>query len=354
MRNVRLGVLTNGGDCPGLNAAIRAVVKTAAGEFGMSVLGIRDGYSGLLEPYSTVELGMAEVQGLLPRGGTILGTGRNDPFHWPGPDGSVTDRSGDVLRAFAELELSALIVIGGDGSLGCARDLAQIGLPIIGIPKTIDNDVACTDASIGFDTAVVTAMEAIDKLHTTAESHHRTMVIELMGRHTGWIALAAGVAGGADVILIPEMPYHHESVSAKIRDRMMQGRLFSIVVAAEGALASGEGTASKTSHVGGAGERVAAAIAAETGRDVRITVLGHIQRGGNASAADRLLATRLGAAAVRMAVQEMTGHMAALRGGNIVPVPLAGAVGTLNLVPTDHDLIRAARSLGASLGQLAE
>jgi phosphofructokinase-like protein len=350
----RVGILTNGGDCPGLNAAIRSVVKTATDELGIEVVGIRDGYAGLIEPEKILTLRAAEVQGLLPRGGTFLGTSRVDPFRWPESDGSTSNRSGDALRAAERLGLDGIIVIGGDGSLGAARDLSEAGMPIVGIPKTIDNDVSCTDASIGFDTAVTTAMEAIDRLHSTAESHHRIMILEVMGRHTGWIALAAGVAGGADVILIPELPYHLPPVMAKIESRMTQGRLFSILVVAEGALAAGEGTLSKTSHVGGMGERVACQLAGAMGREVRATVLGHIQRGGGPSASDRLLATRFGAAAARFAHDGCFGRMAAVQRGAIVAVPIADAVAQLNRVPIEGDLVRAAQSTGASLGTLGD
>lgn len=348
----RIGVLTNGGDCPGLNAAIRSVVKTATDELGLEVIGIRDGYAGLIEPHKTLELGATEVQGLLPRGGTFLGTSRIDPFHWPEASGSMSDRSGEVLASMERLGLDALIVIGGDGSLGAAQDLTNVGVPVVGVPKTIDNDVSCTDASIGFDTAVATAMEAIDRLHTTAESHHRIMILEVMGRHTGWIALAAGVAGGADVILIPELPYHLRPVMDKIESRMAQGRLFSILVVAEGALAAGEGTLSKTSHVGGMGERVAHELGQRMGREARATVLGHIQRGGGPSASDRLLATRFGAAGVHFARDGRFGQMVALQRGEIVSVPIAEAVAQLNLVPIEGDLVHAAQSAGASLGTL--
>lgn len=349
----RIGVLTNGGDCPGLNAAIRSVVKTAVDEFGVEVVGSCDGFEGLIEPGKAIGLGPAEVRGLLPRGGTFLGTSRVDPFRWPGPDGSTSDRSRDLIHTVERLGLEAVIVIGGDGSLGAARDLSDVGVPVVGMPKTIDNDVSCTDASIGFDTAVVTAMEAIDRLHTTAESHHRIMILEVMGRHTGWIALASGVAGGADVILIPELPYHLDVVTAKIESRMAQGRLFSILVIAEGALAAGEGTLSKASHVGGMGGRVARELEQAMGREVRATVLGHIQRGGSPSASDRLLATRFGAAAVRFAWEARFGQMVALQRGDIVAVPIADAVAQLNLVPIEGDLVRAAQSTGASLGSVA-
>lgn len=347
----RLGVLTNGGDCPGLNAAIRAVCKTASDELGIEVVGIRDGFDGLIEPGRTVVLDRSRVQGLLPRGGTFLGTSRCNPFHWEDAAGEPSDRSGDVLRQAEGLGLCGVVVIGGEGSLSAARDLQQIGLPVVGIPKTIDNDVGCTDASIGFDTAVVTAMEAIDRLHTTAESHHRVMILEVMGRHTGWIALAAGIAGGADVILIPELPYRLEAVAAKIDRRIAQGRLFSIVVAAEGAFAEGRGVLSKSSPVGGIGERLASELHAAIGRDVRATVLGHIQRGGGPSASDRLLATRFGAAAARLVDEGRFGFMVALQRGEIAAVPIADAIAELNVVPRDGDLVRTAQSAGASLGQ---
>ena len=354
----RIGVLTGGGDCPGLNAVIRAVVKTAVNELGMTVFGITDGFEGLVRDGRCVyELTPDSVRGLLPRGGTILGaSNRGNPFAFPATrkGRAVTvDKSRTVMNRFKALGLDALVVIGGDGSLNIAHEFALRGMPVVGVPKTIDNDLSATDYTFGFNTAVRTATEAIDKLHTTAESHHRVMTLEVMGRDAGWIALSAGVAGGADVILIPEIPYRIGRVCEFIAARRDAGRTFSIVVAAEGARpASGRAVyadaASK--RLGGIGHKVAHDIARKSGHETRVTVLGHLQRGGSPSAFDRILASRFGAAAARLAAERGFDRMVCLHGQRIESVPLADAVGKLKTVPLDGDLVRTARDLGISFG----
>lgn len=360
-RRARLGVLTGGGDCPGLNAVIRAVVKAAHGDFGWEVIGIEDSFEGLLAPDKARPITPADVRGILPRGGTILGTtNRSNPFAYRTlRDGQVVveDRSADALRSIAELGLDGLIVIGGDGSLKIGLEFQRLGVPIVGVPKTIDNDLSATDVTFGFDTAVLTATEAIDKLHTTAESHHRIMILELMGRTVGWIATHAGIAGGADVILIPEIPFSIQCVCDKIHDRDAHGAKFSIVVVAEGAAPiGGEVVTQETfgalreKRLGGIGQRVAEALAACTDREVRVTVLGHLQRGGSPTPFDRLLGTRFGAAAVHLFAKGGFGRMVALRGTEIVDVPLEDAVGQIKSVPPDGELVRTARALGISFG----
>lgn len=357
----RIGILTGGGDCPGLNAVIRAVVRTASNEFGWEVLGIEDGYDGLLEPDKVRPLTDAEVRGILPKGGTILGTAnRGNPFaRCVIRDGQqvVCDMSSEALECIKDLGLDALIVVGGDGTLSAAKELADMGAPIVGVPKTIDNDISATDVTFGFDTALVTATEAIDKLHTTAESHHRVMVIEVMGRNAGWIALNAGLAGGADVILIPEIPFDIANVCEEIYERARNGSKFSIVVVAEGAAPVGgklayqsEGDALRQSRLGGMGDIVAQQIAEMTGIETRCTVLGHLQRGGSPTPFDRILGTRFGGAAVRAVAAGSFGVMVALRGTAIDTVPLADAVGQLKLVDPAGDLVRTAKGLGIAVG----
>lgn len=362
---LRLGVLTGGGDCPGLNAVLRAVVKTAIYDYGADVLGIEDGFAGLIEPAKTRPLGVADVRGLLPRGGTILGSSnRADPFHYEVlRDGQVQvlDVADTVLQRIEEYGLTALIVIGGDGSMRIAHELMPRGLRVIGVPKTIDNDLYGTEASVGFNTAVTTAMEALDKLHTTAESHHRVLVIEVMGRHAGWIALEAGLAGGADAILLPEIPYHLDSVAETIAQRRQRGAAFSLVVVAEGATPAG-GTAlyraerdlGGMARLGGIGEQVASALKTLCQMDARAIVLGHVQRGGSPSAFDRLLATRFGAMAVRLAVQGQQGQMVRLHNGAITPLPISTAVSQPKRVEVDHDVVQAALGLGICLGDRPE
>lgn len=348
-----IGVLTGGGDCPGLNAVIRAVVKTATDGYGMKVTGVEDGFEGLIYPKDRIrELTSWDVRGILPRGGTILGTtNRGNPFEYAGPKGGKSDMSQTVLRNIAQLGIEALIVIGGDGSLKIANQFSELGVKVVGIPKTIDNDLSATDVTFGFDTALNTAMEALDRLHTTAESHHRVMVLELMGRDAGWIALEAGIAGGADVILIPEIPFDLGSVCRKVQGRNRAGRAFSIVVVAEGAMEKGgKQIYAEPGRLGGMGEHVARRIHEETKLDTRVTVLGHLQRGGSPSAFDRILGTRYGAAAAHLVAEGGFGRMVCLHTPKITSVPLAEAVNVMKRVPLDGDVMRSARSVGISFG----
>jgi ATP-dependent phosphofructokinase / diphosphate-dependent phosphofructokinase len=357
----RIGLLTGGGDCPGLNAVIRAVVKTAINEYGWEVLGIEDGFEGLIKPGKARLLDVTDVRGLLPRGGTILGsTNRANPFHYEvrtNGEVKVFDVSETVVHRAREYGIEGLIVIGGDGSMRIAHELMQQGLQVVGVPKTIDNDLYGTEVSVGFDTAVTTAMEALDKLHTTAESHHRVLVVEVMGRHAGWIALAAGVAGGADVILMPEIPYHLDVIADKINQRNQSGAQFSIVVVAEGSMPLGgeavyqaQRDLGGVSRLGGIGEVIAAQLRRMCHADVRCTVLGHLQRGGSPTACDRLLATRFGAMAVHLIAQGQVGHMVALRDGHMTAVPISDAVSRPKQVPLDSDLVRAAVGLTICVG----
>ncbi|MFY9865930.1 MAG: 6-phosphofructokinase [Trebonia sp.] len=336
---MRVGVLTGGGDCPGLNAVIRAVVRRGVQEFGLEFVGFRDGWRGPLEA-DTVPLDVHAVRGILPRGGTILGSSRTNPFKENGPGRTGVDRIKDNL---AGLGVDALIVIGGEDTLGVAARLYDEGIPVVGVPKTIDNDLGATDYTFGFDTAVNIAMEAIDRLHTTAESHHRALIVEVMGRHAGWIALHAGLAGGANVILIPERPFDIDRVVAWVEHRF-QTRYAPIVVVAEGAhpahddlaLTSAELDSFGHVRLGGVGQLLAEEIEKRTGKEARCTVLGHIQRGGTPTAFDRVLATRFGLHAVAAVYDEAFGTMVALRGTDIVRVPLVEATRELKLVPVDR------------------
>jgi ATP-dependent phosphofructokinase / diphosphate-dependent phosphofructokinase len=357
----RVAINTGGGDAPGLNAVIRAAVLTALNR-GWEVWGIRKGYGGLLGEDEMVELTRDSVRGITHLGGTILGTtNRGNPFKWPvrGPDGELTtvDRSDELIEAFRRRGFDAMIAIGGDGSLHIANELAKKGLPVVGVPKTIDNDLAATQVTFGFHTAVQTASDALDKLHSTAESHERVMVVELMGRHTGWIALFAGVSATADVILIPEIPFRIESVCDKIMSREAEGRMFSIVVAAEGARpADGEAAfveearPGAAARYGGIAERVATEIADRTGKETRSLVLGHLQRGGSPNAYDRLISLRFGAAAVRCVAEGSFGTMVALDPPEVRAVPLQNAIDRIKTVPLDSDVMITARGLGISFG----
>ncbi len=358
----RLGILTGGGDAPGLNAVIRAVVKSATLNGDFEVTGIKDGFDGLLEGQGgIVELTAESVRGILPQGGTILGTAnRGNPFAREViEDGKtvVKDVSDEVVERVEEIGLDCLIVVGGDGTLHISEELLEKGCPIVGVPKTIDNDVPGTDVSFGFDTAVTTATEAIDRLHTTAESHHRVMVLELMGRDAGFIALHAGVSGGADVILIPEIPFGFDAVCHKIRSRIESGRLFSIMAVAEGAFPQGgsksyreEGDQVREGRLGGIGRIVAERIGQDCGVETRVTVLGHLQRGGSPTTFDRWLATRYGGAAMRAAVAGRHGTMVALHGKEIVEVDLAEALREQKRVDVDGDAVQTARAIGLCLG----
>jgi len=357
----RIAINTGGGDAPGLNAVIRATTLAALRE-GWEVLGIRRGYMGILEGEVDGEPGVfpltaQAVRGITHLGGTILGTTtRGNPFGLEvrKPDGTwgKVDRSEEIVEAFRRLEIDALVAIGGDGSLNIADALHRKGLPVIGVPKTIDNDLRATDTTFGFQTAVEVATDAIGRLHSTAEAHQRAMVVQLMGRHTGWIALHSGLAGGADVILIPEIPYSIHAVAEKIRDRDAHGRRFSIIVVAEGALQRGgdPSYADESGRYGGIAERVAADIEAVTGKETRTLVLGHIQRGGEPNAYDRNLALRFGAAAVRCIREGSLGTMVALQGNRVVAVPLAEAVAEIKRVPLDDDMVITGRQLGVSFG----
>lgn len=347
----RIGVLTSGGDAPGLNAVIRAVVKAASG-MGWEVLGIEYGFEGLLGEKTYRVLTNADVQGLLPRGGTMLRTTNKGHFVARRPDMSPEDDPYiQAVQAMRDLGLRALITIGGEGTQRIALELHKLGAPVIGVPKTIDNDLAGTDRTFGFDTALQVATDAIDRLHTTAASHNRVMVLEVMGRHTGWIALHAGLAGGADIILIPEIPFDVEILATKVRQREATGSTFSIVVVAEGARPLGGSEMYLTEgRLGGIGHFVGDKIQQLTGKDTRVVVLGHVQRGGSPSPHDRLLSTRYGAAAVKAAVDGIFGEMVSLRSDEITTVPLEEATGHLKTVRIHSDLVLSARSLGVSFG----
>ena len=357
----RIAVNTGGGDAPGLNAVIRAVVH-AARRRGWEVWGIRKGYDGILEDDELIPLDLGAVRGISHLGGTILGTtNRGNPFEWrrTNADGSVTvvDRSVEVVEAFKRHRLDALIAIGGEGSLGLANQLHKLGLPVVGVPKTIDNDLAATEVTFGFQTAVQTATEALDKLHSTAQSHERVMVVEVMGRTAGWIALHSGLAGTADVILLPEIPYDIAKVCAKIEERYASGRNFAIVVAAEGARPKDgneslieSAKAGQAARYGGIAERLAHDINARTGHETRALVLGHLQRGGTPTAFDRLISLRFGAAAVRTVAAGAFGTMVALDPPHIRAVSLADALQHVKRVPLDADEIATGRELGVSFG----
>lgn len=359
----RIAVLTGGGDAPGLNAVIRAVVRVANNDYQCEVIGVRKGYDGFLEEDGIIQLDSNSVSGILQRGGTILGAAnRGNPFaRVVIRDGKevVEDSSADCIRAIEKLGLDAVIVVGGDGTLKIARELFVRGVPVIGVPKTIDNDVSGTEVTFGFDTALNIATEALDRLHTTAESHHRVMILELMGRDAGFIALHAGVAGGADIILIPEIPFHYERICAKVQSRIQSGRMFSIVAVSEGAHPAGEqqvfsrsGDAVFVARLGGIGNTVGKFIESTCGAETRVTVLGHIQRGGTPTAFDRWLATRYGGAAVRLAANGGFGRMVALRNSKIIDIPLDEALAEPKRVDLHGDAILTARGLGISLGDL--
>jgi len=361
LRPNRVALLTGGGDCPGLNAVIRATSRTAF-NLGWEVWGVEDGFDGLLQK-NVRRLTRRDVRGILQVGGTILGTtNRANPFSYPVARGSRTvevDRSDQVVRNFRALGFDALIAIGGDGTLGIAERFARKGIPVVGVPKTIDNDIEATVITFGFDTAVSTATDALDKLHTTAESHKRVMVVEVMGRYAGWIALHSGIAGGADVILIPEIPFDVERVCEAVRARERAGREFSIVVAAEGAavkggrlLTRGPRQAGREVRLGGIAEWLAEEIGRRTGKETRSLVLGHLQRGGAPTTFDRLLGTRFGAAAMRFVAAKRFGAMVALDPPKVLAVPLRKAVGhgKIRRVPLSSDVIRSARDVGISFG----
>jgi ATP-dependent phosphofructokinase / diphosphate-dependent phosphofructokinase len=359
----RIGILTGGGDCPGLNAVIRGVVKGAVISRGWEVIGIEDGFDGLLNLEKCRPLTLETVRGILPRGGTILGTSnRGNPFSYPVANGEAVeyrDISPRVLANIEALGLDALVVVGGDGSLKIALDLSEQGVPIVGVPKTIDNDLLETDVTFGYNTALETATDAIDKLHSTAESHHRVMILEVMGRYAGWIALESGIAGGADVILIPEIPFAVAKICRSISDRKARGGRFSIIVTAEGAFPQGgrqvvkeagrEGGALE--RLGGIGDYVAREVGSCLDMDTRVTVLGHLQRGGSPSTFDRCLGSRFGIKALELIAAGEFGSMVCLRGRSIKSVPIVNAVHRLKLVDPDGEMVRAAEELGIMLGR---
>jgi phosphofructokinase-like protein len=354
----KIGVLTGGGDAPGLNAVIRAVVK-AAHNSKIEVVGLEDSFDGLIYPEKSRKLTPRDVTGILRLGGTILGTvNRGDPFAQPiqTPDGTF-DYADRVIEMFQKMGLDALVCIGGDGTLAISYEFYKKGIPLVCVPKTIDNDIVGTTSCFGFDTAVDFATEAIDRLHSTAEAHRRIMVVEVMGRYAGWIALHSGVAGGADVILVPEIPYDLESIARCIRNRDDWGARFSIVVVAEGAHAKDQRAAvieeAHKGHVerlGGEGARVAKQLGQLTGKETRYVILGHLQRGGSPTAFDRTLATRFGGKAVELILKGQFGKMVANHPPDLVPVPLGEVVGKTKTVPLDNDLLTTARAMGVSFG----
>ena len=358
---MRIAISTGGGDAPGLNAVIRAAVLSASSR-GWDILGICRGYFGLLGEDDIIPLTRDSVRGIAHQGGTILRTtNRGNPFLFPvrQADGtfSEVDRSAELLNSVSRLGIDAIVTIGGDGSLTIAQRLFELGVPIVGVPKTIDNDVSGTTTTFGFDTAVNTAIEAIDKLHTTAESHDRVLVMEVMGRHAGFIALHSGVAASADVILIPEIPFDIEKVCAKVRSRDRAGRHFSIVVVAEGAhpvggqeAILGKSLPGQDTRVGGVAGRIAWEVQERTGKESRSLVLGHLQRGGSPTGYDRLLATRFGGAAIEAVEQRKWGQMVALQPPHIVTIPFTEALQTSKRVELNHDIVRTARAAGISFG----
>jgi ATP-dependent phosphofructokinase / diphosphate-dependent phosphofructokinase len=353
MSDIRcIGIATGGGDAPGLNAVIRAATKAAIIKYGWKVIGIPDGFDGLIWPEKSFELTLKEVSGILPRGGTILGTtNRGDPFHYRTVENSKEvsrDISSQVIANAAKLGIDAIISIGGDGSQKIGYELFQKGMKIVGVPKTIDNDLSATQVTFGFDTALHTVTDAIDKIHTTAASHHRVMVVEVMGRDCGWIALEAGIAGGAHVILIPEIPFTIEHVCRYIAEREKIGKHFTIVVVAEGVKLPPE--MKENRRASSIGNLIGNAIAHGSKKEVRISVLGHIQRGGSPSPFDRILATRFGVAAVDLIAAGGFGMMVALHGDSIISVDVAHAIGHLKSVDPQGEMVRAARAIGIGFG----
>jgi 6-phosphofructokinase 1 len=354
-----IGLLTGGGDAPGLNAVIRSVVKTAAGVYNLKVVGVEDGFEGLLSPTQTREMKPENVRGLLPRGGTILGTRNRGRFvvHDTGGGRKPEESFAEAIENLGRLGIDGLVVLGGEGSLGIAHEFDRYGVPVIGVPKTIDNDLAATEMTFGFMTALDIATEALDRLHTTAASHDRVMVLEVMGRHTGWIALHSGISGGADVILIPEIPFTVEAVVEKVHERERCDSQFTIVVAAEGAAPVGgqeiyqdPGGSDHAPRLGGVGNYVAHEIERLTGKESRCVVLGHLQRGGTPNAFDRMLATNYGSCAVHALMRGEHGKMVALRAADIITVPLSKAVADVKTVPVASQLVRTARDVGISFG----
>lgn len=355
----KIGIVTGGGDCPGLNAVIRAVAKAAIRR-DWEAVGVLGGYEGLVEPQRVRPLFYRDLDGLLARGGTILGTANRGRFAAKTGAGVMRTLPKELLdetkRGMEKLGLAALVVIGGDGTLTVAQQMHEFGIPVVGVPKTIDNDLNGTAMTFGFDSAVACAMDALDRLHTTAESHDRVMVLEVMGRYAGWIAIYSGIAGGADVVLIPEIPFRWEKVCAKIGERESAGRRFSIVVAAEGAREVDGRHAvagvqdNREERLGGIGAIVAAEIARRTGKETRAVVLGHLQRGGSPTNMDRALCTMFGTKAVDLIAHDKFGRMVSFTGADVVDVPIAEAVRGLRTVPLDGGFITTARAMGIALG----
>jgi len=355
----KIAILTGGGDCPGLNAVIRGIVKTAKKKYNLEVIGYKDGYRGLVENWQ-VPLEVEDVVGIIEKGGTILGSSnRDNPFAYrKTKESKPVDMSEQCIKNLKAAGVDCLFVIGGDGTLTSGRDFSRMGFPVIGVPKTIDNDLNSTDITFGFNTAVTTATEAIDKLRTTAESHHRVMVVEIMGRYAGWLALEAGIAGAATAILIPEIPYDIDKLCEVIKERSDNGKSFSIIAVSEGAKPKGgELTVSKVLNyspdairLGGIANKLADQIEEKIGVETRAVTLGHIQRGGQTSPYDRVLSTRYGVKAMELAMQGIFGKMVALKGNEVSYVTLEEAVGQLKNVPVNSELIQAARAIGISFG----
>jgi 6-phosphofructokinase 1 len=370
-----IGILTSGGDCPGLNAAIRGVAKPAMSDFHIEVIGIEKGFRGLVENHARV-LHLHDVSGILSLGGTILGTSREKPHKMPLPNGEAVDLTSRAVETYNRLGLDCLVCLGGNGTHKVAFNLMKRGLNVLGLPKTIDNDLAGTDTTFGFDSAVSTAAQAIDRLYSTAEAHLRVMLIELMGHNAGWLALTAGVAGGADIILLPEIPYDLDSICQHLTERRRRGKWFSIIAVAEGARpkstgngavmeqgakkkkkakkkaarGDGDGTDDGVERDGRVSSTVAKAISKRIGMETRVTVLGHLQRGGIPTPFDRVLATRFGVHAAEMLAEGVYNRMVALHGSEVTSVPLEEVAGKTKLVPLDHPLIRAARRVGTNFG----
>jgi ATP-dependent phosphofructokinase / diphosphate-dependent phosphofructokinase len=369
-----IGILTSGGDCPGLNAAIRGVAKPAMSDFHIEVIGIEKGFRGLVENHARI-LHLNDISGILSLGGTILGTSREKPHKMPLPNGETIDLTTRAVETYSRLGLDCLVCLGGNGTHKVAYNLIKHGLNVIGLPKTIDNDLAETDITFGFNSAVNTAAEAIDRLYSTAEAHLRVMVIELMGHNAGWLTLTAGLAGGADIILIPEIPYDIDSICQHLTERRRRGKWFSIVAVAEGARAKPKLTEDDSSDKNGKKKKrpkkrkestndrdddhesdgrvstgVAKAIAKRIGMETRVTVLGHLQRGGIPTPFDRVLATRFGTHAAEMLAEGVYNHMVCMKGSEVTSVPLEQVAGRTKLVPLDHPLIRSARRVGTNFG----
>lgn len=370
-----IGILTSGGDCPGLNAAIRGVAKPAISDYHIEVIGIEKGFRGLVENHSRI-LHLHDISGILSLGGTILGTSREKPHKMPLPTGETIDMTSRAVETYHRLGLDCLVCLGGNGTHKVAYNFVKYGLNVLGLPKTIDNDLVETDITFGFDSAVTTAAQAIDRLYSTAEAHLRVMVIELMGHHAGWLTLSAGLAGGADIILIPEIPYDMNSICQHLTERRRRGKWFSIVAVAEGARPKSEvppleadkenrkdkkkknkkgsndreRKKSEPISEGGIGSKVAKEISKRIGMETRVTVLGHLQRGGIPTPFDRVLATRFGTHAAEMLSQGIYNHMVCMKGSEITSVPLEQVAGKIKLVPPDHPLIRSARRVGTNFG----